>query len=303
MIDILIINYNTVLPLAALLDALTRWEKPIYSRRAEYQITVVDNGSLDGSVEMVAHRFPQVRILARPTNGGYAVAVNEGIAATKQSEILILNSDILIPPDAVARLVRIWERLDCHGIVAPLHLEEDNFPQLTWGVFPSWRAEWRRKRLERGLARRQEWARQAVLAECCATRQVDWVSGSCLFFPRTLAEAVGPWDPRFFLYFEDIDWCLRARRAGYAIYHTAEVQVRHCHGASMRSAPVRAELEYRRSQCYFTQKYYGRWRLRLIQVYLSGKLMGRWIRGKGSGFRRKDSWKIIKHLWRRPGEE
>lgn len=303
MIDILIINYNCVNDLAALLEALTKWDKPVYSRRAEYSITVVDNGSTDGSAEIVTSQFPKVQLIARAENGGYSAAVNEGIAATKNSEILLLNSDILLTPAVVAGLVRIWERLDYPGIVAPLHIEPDGFPQLTWGAYPTAAAEARRKKLERGLEKRQLWAKKAVLAECCATRKVDWVSGSCLFFSRRTVDTAGLWDTNFFLYFEDIDWCLRVRNAGLAIYHTAEMQVRHQHGASMNANPVLTELEYRRSQCYFIKKYFGAWRLLQLRIYLSFKQMSRWILGRRSGFNRPDSLEILKQIWQIPGAE
>ena len=137
MIDILIVNYNCVSRLQKLLEALVHTEASSSTRRTKYQITVVDNHSTDGSAAMVKAQFPAVQIIERPSNDGYSAAVNEGLAATHQSEILLLNSDVLLGPDAVAQLSRIWDRLDFPGIVAPLHLEEDEFPQLTWGRVPN----------------------------------------------------------------------------------------------------------------------------------------------------------------------
>jgi len=162
-------------------------------------------------------------------------------------------------------------------------------------------AEKRRQRLDRALAERQFWAKKEIMAECCRTREVDWASGSCMFFSRSAAETIGPWDQNFFLYFEDIDWCLRAKDLGFKIYHTSEVHAQHAHGASVEKDPDAAEIEYRRSQCYFTKKHFGGFRLLQVRLYLTLKMMGRWLWGRRSGFDRGTSWEIFREIWRKPG--
>lgn len=301
-IDILIINYNASQHLQTLLDALIRSPKQAASRHADFVITVVDNASTDDSASMIESRFPRVRLIKRENNDGYSAAVNEGIAATTNREILLLNSDIIITPNQLASLGRIWEREDFPGVLGPLHLEEDGFPQLTWGAFPTTKAERRRRRLERGLNRREPWARRQAMIEASRTREVDWLSGSCLFFSRSAARHIGPWDENFFLYFEDIDWCLRARDKGFRVTHTPEVQVKHIHGASMELDPDSSEIEYRASQCYFTRKRFGRWAFFKLRVYLTAKMLGRLFLGGWSGFSRGASWEILTNLWRTPSE-
>ena len=211
MIDLLIINYNCTAHLQALLQALTQERDSLPTRKADYVITVVDNASTDGSAGIVESEFPSVHVIARPSNDGYATAVNEGLAATSQREILLLNSDVLITPASVGALARVWDRLDFPGVLGPMHLEEDGFPQQTWGALPTPASEAQRRRLEQAAAAREFWARQALLREACRTRQVDWVSGSFMFFARSTALDVGPWDQNFFLFFEDIDWCRKKR--------------------------------------------------------------------------------------------
>ncbi len=301
MIDIIIINYNCSKHLQELIQSLTQKPEGQYTRRTAFAITVVDNHSRDGSAAMVESLFPNVQLISRPENDGYAAAVNEGIASTRNHEILLLNSDVYIKPIQAASLSRIWERHDMNAIIAPLHLEPDGFPQLTWGDFPTAQAEAKRKQLEEGLYERKSWARDRALAECCRTREVAWASGSCLYFGRDAAEKIGPWDQNFFLYFEDIDWCLRAKEHGIPVIHTAEVHVYHEHGASVDSDPEGSEIEYRRSQCYFTQKYFGKRRLFLLRLYLSVKMLGRWSIGSWSGFERATSWQILKDIWSSPG--
>ncbi len=301
MIDILIVNYNCASYLQSMLETLIRADFSPSARRIQYTITVVDNQSSDGSAGMVKAQYPNVQVIERPSNDGYSAAVNDGLAVTRGREILLLNSDVSITPDTVSQLARIWERLDFPGILAPLHLEEDGFPQLTWGAYPTAKAEARRRRLDRALANREPWARQAILAECCKTRPVDWVSGSCMFFSRNTALDIGPWDQNFFLFFEDIDWCLRAKEKNYAIYHTSEARVIHAHGASVDQDPEGAEIEYRRSQCYFTRKHFGALQLLKLRFYLTFKQFGRWLIGSRSGFDRSTSWQIFRDAWRTPG--
>ncbi len=301
MIDILIVNYNCVTYLQTLLDTLIHEKCAVISRRCEYEITVIDNHSSDGSASMVETQYPDIRLIPRASNDGYAAAVNEGLAATRNREILLLNSDVRITPQAVSALARIWERLEYPGIVAPLHFEEDGFPQLTWGNKPTLATEKRRQKLDAAARRRESWVKRELLAEGCRTRQVDWVSGSCMFFPRSTVEEVGPWDQNFFLFFEDIDWCLQARGKGLLIYHTSEVHVKHTHGASMDEDPDLAEMEYRRSQCYFTKKYYGGMNLFQLRLYLTAKQLKRWIQGRWSGFDRGTSYQILREVWRKPG--
>ena len=301
MIDILIVNYNCATRLKSLIENLTHPETAVISRRADYEITVIDNNSRDGSVTMMESQFPGVTVIPRSSNDGYSAAINEGLASTGNRDILLLNSDVLITPAAVAAMARIWERLDFPGIIGPLHFEEDGFPQLTWGSSPTAVSEKRRQRLDRALARRETWARQEVLAEACRTREVDWVSGSCMFFARSTVEDIGPWDQNYFLYFEDIDWCLRAKEKGYRVYHTSEAQITHAHGASTANEPDAVELEYRRSQCYFTKKHFGSWALFKCRSYLTAKQVGRWLIGHRSGFDRRTTRTILREIWRKPG--
>lgn len=300
MLDILIINYNAIESLKALLDALTKTQASP-TLRAKLHITVVDNASSDGSANLVKTQYPSVNLIAREENDGYSVAVNEGIASTHHREILVLNSDVVITPEKIASLRRIWERMDYPGIIAPLHLEEDGFPQLTWGAYPNPANEAKRKRLEAGLTNREEWARRDAMREASRTREVEWVSGSCMLFTRAMAQQIGPWDSNFFLYFEDIDWCLRVREAGLRVVHTAEVTITHEHGASMEQEPDVAEIEYRSSQCYFIYKYFGRWTFWQLRLYLTSKMLGRFIIGGWSGFDRGVSWDILRVVWSNPG--
>ncbi|MBI1389263.1 MAG: glycosyltransferase [bacterium] len=297
-IDVIIINYNASPHLQRLLGSLLNGAESIKSRPRRVSITVVDNASTDGSAGMVETRFPEVKLIARAENGGYSTAVNEGLSATRERLILLMNSDVDLTPDALFSLCRVWERLDFPALLAPLHLEDDGWPQLTWGERPIPAAEWRRRRLERGLALRETWARNEAARIAARTRLVDWVSGSCMLFPRLTVEDAGRWDENFFLYFEDIDWCLRILEHGGRIYHTPEVRVRHVHGASMKTERDATEIEYRLSQCYFTRKHFGALALWRLRGYLTMKMVWRLFWGGWSDFSRASSWRVLINTWK-----
>ncbi|HPA46524.1 MAG TPA: glycosyltransferase family 2 protein, partial [bacterium] len=120
------------------------------------------------------------------------------------------------------------------GALGPLHRNSQGVPQQTFGKHPTLWNEWRRKCLEKNLRRGNARAATRFEKTCRGTREVAWVSGSCLLIAREALQAAGPWDEDYFLYFEDMDWCLRAQKAGYRVYHTGEVSVLHEHGEAWR---------------------------------------------------------------------
>ncbi len=299
MIDIIIINYNCREYLQLSLDSLIK-NRDYSNHFFNYRVTVVDNASADGSQTMVETQYPDVQFIACPENLGYSAAVNEGIASTEQSVILLMNSDVIMKPETVGGLYRVWKRLDFPGVIGPMHYEEDGYPQQTWGGFPDYAHEKKRQQLAYAARRRESWARRELLLQASRTREVTWVSGSCMMFSRTTAREIGPWDQNFFLFFEDIDWCLRANELGYSVYHTPEVRTTHVHGASVAADPETAEIEYRYSQMYFIRKHMGTLSFWEYRLYLTLKNLWRWFIGRWSGFERATSLEIIKETWKTP---
>lgn len=299
MIDIIIVNYNCAQYLQQSLESLTN-DRDEYNPYFSYNITVVDNASSDGSQTMVESQFPDVNLVRCADNLGYSAAVNEGIASTQGSVILLMNSDVVVTPSSVGALYRIWKRMDFPAILGPMHYEEDGFPQQTWGGFPDSANELKRKQIEQAAAKRESWARRELLKEACRTRDVHWISGSCMLFARSTAKEIGPWDQNFFLFFEDIDWCLRAKKLDLRVIHTPEVRVTHAHGASVNADPDTAEIEYRFSQMYFTRKHLGSLAFWQRRGYLTVKNIWRWLIGGWSGFERATSFEILKDTWKTP---
>ncbi len=259
-LSIVIVHYRTPDLLRRLLQSLQE------AGRLE-QTVVVDNGSPDFDAHVFQAEFP-AQFVSLPVNRGYSFAVNRGVERTGGDPILLLNADVSITGGEIERLLRIWQGLPCPGALGPLHRNSQGRPQQTFGKYPTLWNEWGRKCLEKSLRRGRACATRRFEKTCRGTREVAWISGSCLLISREALQTVGPWDEDYFLYFEDMDWCLRAREAGYRIYHTGEVCVRHEHGASMALAPKETQIHYRQSQLRFFSKYWNPVLRDVLYLYL-----------------------------------
>lgn len=239
------------------------------------EVVVVDNASSDGTVAAVRRAFPQARLVANPDNRGFSVACNQGLAATRAPLVLFLNSDALLTPDALPRLVRLLEARPNVGVVGPHTTGADGSPQLSFGPPLGPLAEWRQRRLVRGLARRDPTALAAVEAACAREHSPGWVSGACLLARREALRAVEGFDEGFFLYEEDVDLCVRVRAAGWDVVYTPEARVIHRLGSSMKRTPGRARLEYHRSHLRYYRKHCGP----VQTLWLRGWMAARALRG------------------------
>jgi GT2 family glycosyltransferase len=185
-------------------------------------VVVVDNGSSDGSAEAVQTSFPQARLIALELNRGFAGGSNAGVRRALElgaEHVLLLNNDCEIEPDAVAALVDAAASHPDAGSLGAKILYAER-PDLIW--FAGTRFDPRRGYNGRAAAyRARDGARFAGVSE------TDVACGAALLLPRTALERVGPLDEQLFAYSEDVDWSLRARRAGYRHYVVGTARVRH----------------------------------------------------------------------------
>jgi len=245
-LSIVIVSWNTAALLRDCLSAIFAAQPP---RRLE--IIVVDNASGDGSADMVAREFPDVLLIRNTANAGFARANNQGIAASQSAYILLLNSDTLVPPGALTQLIEFMLRQPDAGACGPRLLRLDGQPQaFAFGSDPT-PGYLLRRGLFRLLLRRplHDWNTDRI-------QVVDWVSGACLMVRRTAIEQAGLLDENMFMYFEDNEWCLRIRRAGWKVYYDPTICITHMGGQSLRQNPA-ARSAYYRSLDYFYAKHYG----------------------------------------------
>jgi N-acetylglucosaminyl-diphospho-decaprenol L-rhamnosyltransferase len=227
-----VINYRTAeLTLACIASVL----REIEGIAAE--IVVLDNCSEDGSAEIIedwiARQDPQVpvRLLRSPTNSGFSGGHNQAIAASPARFYLLLNSDALLRPGAIRALLEA-AKADCvAGLFAP-RIETEDGTQLT----SCFRVHSPVSELIRGAASgpvtRLLGRYKVSLQVPHPETGIGWASFACILLRGAMVETIGLMDEGYFLYFEDVEYCLRARRAGWHIRHVPEARMVHFRGGS-----------------------------------------------------------------------
>lgn len=199
------------------LECLASLGRSTYERQ---RAIVLDNGSLDGSVEAVRSSFPGVRIVELAENLGYAGNNNVGITLAldgKADWILVLNEDTILAPECLEAMVVAGNSDRRIGIVGPLVYHFDT-PELIQSAGGRLDCFWTASHIA------QNEKDQGLFPD---VRDVDWISGCCIMVRREVIQDVGPIDERFFYYWEETEWCIRARRAGWRIVHAPGAKLWH----------------------------------------------------------------------------
>jgi GT2 family glycosyltransferase len=183
-------------------------------------IIVLDNHSTDGSVEAIRSCFPMVQISNLTRNSGYAGNNNVGIQAALEQHadwVLVLNEDTVLAPDCLERLVQVGERDPHIGMVGPLvyHYDEPDVIQSAGG--------WINRYWDAGHSGKNEQDH----GQFRASRPVEWLTGCGILVRRAAIERAGMLDERFFIYFEETEWCVRMREAGWSCVHVPEAKLWH----------------------------------------------------------------------------
>ncbi|MGI8906041.1 MAG: glycosyltransferase family 2 protein [Candidatus Sumerlaeaceae bacterium] len=255
-LSIIIVNWNTRDLLCACLDSLRSvLDDP------GHEVLVVDNGSSDGSVEMVRTEFAAVRLLSLNQNLGFSRGNNVALAQARGKYLMLLNSDTEIIGDALETMCNFLDQNPTVGALGPQLLNPDGTVQLSCRTFPSYKtALFHRKSLITKLFPRNRFSQQYLMTGIGhgKTMEVDWVIGACLMTRRAVVEQVGLLDEEFFMYAEDVDWCYRMRLAGWAIVYVPEAQVLHHYEKSAVKMPYRMNFQRHRSMWRFYMKHYSR---------------------------------------------
>lgn len=255
---VIVVSWNTASLLAGCLRAI-----PKAAGELIHRVLVVDNGSSDGTAEMVARHFPHVRLIRNTSNVGFAKGNNQGMREPESRaarHVLLLNSDTLPDPGSLSSLVQFLDRHADAGAVGPRLVNGEGIPQpYAFGGDPSpgyiLARMAKRFLLHRAM---HNWATDTI-------QMVDWVSGACLMVRRQAIDQIGLLDEGFFMFFEDNDWCLRMRRHGWKIYFTPRASVVHYGGQGLAQNPS-ARQSYYHSLNHFYEKHYGRFARLLLTI-------------------------------------
>jgi GT2 family glycosyltransferase len=271
-----VVSFNTREDLLRCLEAVRR------DGGTRLDVVVVDNASRDGSADAVRTRFPGVRVIALTENVGFSKANNVGLREARGAYALLLNSDCEVRPGAIDTLTAVLDARPEVALVGPRHVGTDGGPQVSFGPDLTPLAEWRQGRLVRGVKAGRAGALAEAMAAASRAQEPAWLSASCLLARRAALDAVGGFDESFFLYEEDVDLCVRLRRAGWRLVFTPAAEVVHHLGRSMDRAPARARLEYHRSHLRFYAKHNPLPQRLALRAWMGGKAAWAWLRA-GTG--------------------
>ncbi len=223
-VSIIIVTYNSSGVIGDCLDSLRRQKFD-----GDCEVIVVDNASSDGTPSLVAERFPWVQLIAGDENLGYSKGVNIGIRHATGRFFLILNPDTVVKESSVQKLVDFAVKQPDAGIVSPKLVFHDGNTQLSCRRFYTFKVLMMRRTPLGKLFPNSKSVREHLMLDFDhnESREVDWVLGAAMLVKREAVESVGLMDERFFLYFEDVDWCYRMKQNGLKVYYYADAVLTH----------------------------------------------------------------------------
>lgn len=248
-LSVIIVNYNTRDLTVACLKSIER-----YPYRGEFEVIVVDNASTDGSVEKIRgtkFEISNLIIIENKKNVGFARGNNVGIRKAKGEYVLLLNSDAEVTKNALNELVGFAEERKDAGVVAPRLLNKDGTVQGSVFRLPTlWRAI-------RQYVFKEKEVLEKYAPKAKKPLEVESVVGAAFLITPKARRKVGLLDERYFMYFEDLDYCRKVRNVGLKVYYLPRAKVVHLHGASGKANPRQLERLIAASKVYHgTVRYY-----------------------------------------------
>lgn len=249
---VVIVSYNTCDHLRSCLETISFDEAS--------EVVVIDNASADGSADMVRADFPWVRLIMSNTNFGYGAAANLGIAACEAPYVLLLNGDTQLAPDALEQLSAYLDRHSRAAAIGPRLVNLNGSLQASCYHFPTplylfleESAVWRFIRFVPIVRNRylRTWAYDD-------SRRVPWALGAALALRRQALDEIDGFDESFFLYYEEVDLCLRLGSAGWEVHFTPVTTVTHVGGASSDQCRGEASVQWFLSVRHFYRVHYSR---------------------------------------------
>lgn len=261
-VSVITISYNTC-------ELLRKSLRSVFDDPCEHEleVIVVDNASVDGSAAMVREEFPQVQLIENSENMGFAAACNQAYQLSTGDFILLLNSDAWLQSGAINSAVAFMnEHVEC-GICGGHLVKPDGsfapsarrFPNVLYKLL-----------LMSGLSDKHPQSKVFGRPDYThfdhkSVLEVDWVPGCFTIFRRSLLDGLGMFDERYYMYFEEVDLCLRAKSCGWRIYFNPGSQVVHIGGASSAKqadeswdASAAQLLKFRvRSEALYFRKNFG----------------------------------------------
>ena len=256
-VSVILVSYNTAHLLDRMFAALDAAGATL-----KLQMIVVDNASRDNSVDILRTRYPHVQLIQNKVNVGFARANNQALALARGRYILLLNTDAFVSPDTLEKTVEFMNKHPRSGVLGVKLVGTDGTLQPSCRYFPTpWNVFLAATGLNRFFPRARlvddmSWDHSTV-------RDCDWVPGCYYLVRHELIERIGLFDPRYFLYYEEVDHCRRVREAGWSVTYYPFTQVVHIGGesaiseASLTRAGRQISTLQLESELLYFRKHYG----------------------------------------------
>lgn len=259
-LEIVIVSYRSRELLRACLVSL-REHAPTY------RVTVVDNDSRDGTAEMVAREFPDVRLIANDANLGFSKATNQGIRGGDSTYVLALNPDTRVTAGALDRLLELMEDQPEIGILGcRLELEDGTLDHAAKRSFPT----------VAGALGHFAGLQTQYRAPGVESGPVDAVNGAFMLMRRSVLEEIGLFDEGYWMFMEDLDLCYRCREAGYLVWYEPSVTVLHIkHGSHGDIRTPKLDYAFHFGMARFYRKHYAPQRNAAVNATVYGGIYGK----------------------------
>ncbi|MEZ4667502.1 MAG: glycosyltransferase family 2 protein [Anaerolineae bacterium] len=264
-LSVIIVNWNVADLLRVCLASIQR----ALPMKYKLEIIVVDSASSDDSVQMVRENFPDIKLLTQTDNLGFTRCNNIGLKASVGRHVFLLNPDTEIPDNSLEKMLDYLELNPTVGIIGPHTLNSDGSTQSSRRRFPT---------LAVGLYEStwvQPYAPRSVLdryyvndAPDDAVVDVDWVQGSALMARRSVYEEIGGLDEGYVMYSEEMDWCKRAKDAGWRVVYFGQADVTHHGGKSSEQVTARKHIHFQQSKLRYFRKYHGIFTAQALRIFL-----------------------------------
>jgi len=263
-LSVIITSYKQPELLKVCLDSI---EKNLTLPETDFEIIVADSATEDGTEMMMREDYPEICFVGSSENIGFGGTVKNGYEKSHGDYLLIMNGDVIVKPGAIEKMLEYIEKNPKVGIVGPKLLSfNESMQPSCFRFYTPFTILYRRTFLGK------LWFAKKALDSFLmkdfdhkSVREVDWVQGSAMMTRRSSVEKVGLMDPRFKMYFEDVDWCRRFWEAGYKVVYDPESEIYHYHGRGSAGTGVLKTLLSKRlawvhiaSAIKYFWKYFGK---------------------------------------------
>jgi len=243
--SIIIVNYQSRAYLEKCLASVYK-----YCPSGVFEIIIVNNDPAE-KLGFLQEKFPQIKIINQAENLGFGAAVNAGAKTAVGQYFFLLNPDAELLNDAVAAAMVKFKKYPRLAVIGGQILDEQNRIQKWLGG--------RKVNLTELLLNNLGIRRSRKLWQSREKTETDWVSGGAMFVRKDFFEKIGGFDEKFFLYFEDMDLCLRIKKLGGQIIYYPAIKIRHYGGRSFADKKIQKK-NYFSSQDYYFRKHFGKFR-------------------------------------------